>query len=342
MLSGFDSGLSSPIDDAAMSQASSGGISRFLAPPFVALSNLRRSNTEVSAGTAAASVAPTSAAPGGGRNVSSAYSGIMTSDCGSAIPPLEFNKHLGRSQDLTNLEDHLVRSPISGSDVFLPMGGGSDAGDDDGGDGMGRRHSRLRSDTGFSEAASRYESSVTDNSAAGMGRGADGGARGRGDGVGGGNSRLSLGVGARAVGVGARAGAGAHSRSPTSAAGSRFESCSPVSNSTALSRVGGSPTSMLTGGGGDGRRHHGSGIGVGGLAGGARGAGLYTGQSVASSMRSGSSFFRAGSASSGLSSGGGRISSGSASSWDEEDLQNMGARWLSERAFNQKFEDSKK
>lgn len=106
--------------------------------------------------------------------------------------------------------------------------------------------------------------------------------------------------------------------SPTSAAGSRFEG-SPSSNATSLSRIagGGSPTAAPGG----------------------RDMDPTTARSVASSMRStDSSFFQASSSRSHKS--GTRVSSAaSGSSWDEEDLQNIGARWLSERAYNQQFEE---
>lgn len=106
--------------------------------------------------------------------------------------------------------------------------------------------------------------------------------------------------------------------SPTSAAGSRFEG-SPSSNATSLSRIagGGSPTAAPGG----------------------RDMDPTTARSVASSMRStDSSFFQPSSSRSHKS--GTRVSSAaSGSSWDEEDLQNIGARWLSERAYNQQFEE---
>lgn len=147
---------------------------------------------------------------------------------------------------------------------------------------------------------------------------------------------------------GSRGGAhGAHNRSglvlepatPNSAAGSRFDTSSPGSAMTFTSRVGiGSPTSAA---GPRGALHVGAGAG-----GGASG-GPMTGRSVASSMRSdgGSSFFRGGGAGgasqrSGDSRGVG-ISSASNSSWDEEDLQNMGTRWLADRAYNQQFDEHK-
>lgn len=151
-----------------------------------------------------------------------------------------------------------------------------------------------RSEAGYSEAASRYDASFD--------RGA--GRRGR---------SVSSGVGPPPTLV-----IDAESRSPTSAAGSRFED-SPSSDATSMSRVAGSPTAA-SGRGGTGP--------------------LYTGRSAASSMRSGnSSFFKIGSARSLKSSESRGRSSASASSWDEDDLQNMGTRWLSERAYNQKFED---
>lgn len=99
---------------------------------------------------------------------------------------------------------------------------------------------------------------------------------------------------------------------PTSAAGSRFPD-SPSSYAT--SRLPGSPTA------------------------GGRARGQHTSRSTASSMRSGS-FFPDGASTSNRSMNSGSaagISSVSGSSWDEDDLQNVGARWLSDRAFNQKF-----
>lgn len=103
---------------------------------------------------------------------------------------------------------------------------------------------------------------------------------------------------------------------PNSAAGSRFPD-SPTSYATSALPL--SPTAIEGGGGG----------------------GPYTGRSAASSMRSGS-FFQDGTAtSSSLQSaqtGSGRaISTTSVTSWDEEDIQNIGARWLSDRAYNQKY-----
>lgn len=164
-----------------------------------------------------------------------------------------------------------------------------------------------RSDTGFSEAASRYEPTPTRNrrrvSALGTVAAANAG----------------LGPGARASALGLDLG------TLTSAAGSRFDG-SPSSRASFMSRVGGgaSPTSAGRGGGR------------------ARlGAAPYTGRSVASSIRSdtNSSFFKSGSSRSVESRA--RVSSASASSWDDEDLQNMGAQWLSERAYNQKFDEQK-
>ena len=115
---------------------------------------------------------------------------------------------------------------------------------------------------------------------------------------------------------------GIDTSSPNSAAGSRFEG-SPSSHATTMSRIAGgsSPSGIV----------HGR----------VRDPGPMTGRSVASSMRStGSSFFQPSSSKSHRSGDSGtRVSSAaSASSWDEEDLQNMGTRWLSERAYNQQFD----
>lgn len=165
----------------------------------------------------------------------------------------------------------------------------------------------TRSEAGFSDAASRYDGMPAFNHQ---------GSRGGG-------------------------GSGAHANpgglvldlaTPNSAAGSRFDTSSPGSAMTFTSRVGiGSPTSAAA-------------AGRGALQGGA-GGGPLTGRSVASSMRSdgGSSFFRtsSGSQRSGESRGGVAASAASVSSWDDEDLQNMGTRWLADRAYNQQFDEAK-
>eukprot|EP00752_Nemacystus_decipiens_P002006 g1927.t1 len=116
---------------------------------------------------------------------------------------------------------------------------------------------------------------------------------------------------------------------PNSAAGSRFDTSSPGSAMTFTSRVGiGSPTA-----------------GTGGMGAGGGGGGPLTGRSMASSMRSdgGSSFFHAGGGSqrSGDSRGNVTVGAASVTSWDEEDLQNMGTRWLADRAYNQQFDEHK-
>ncbi|CAM9777623.1 unnamed protein product [Scytosiphon promiscuus] len=120
---------------------------------------------------------------------------------------------------------------------------------------------------------------------------------------------------------------------PNSAAGSRFDTSSPASAATFTSRVGvGSPTAAGAGGGRRGRGFGGAPL---------------TGTSMASSMRSdgGSSFFKnsAGGESqrSVDSRGMGGAESASAASWDEDDLQNMGTRWLADRAYNQQFDEQK-
>lgn len=236
---------------------------------------------------------------------------------------------MGLSQDLTGLHG---ASAGAGAGAAGP-GGGSGGEDDD-------ERPRLNSDfseavpseAAFSEAASRYHDPAP-------------GGRG---------GRRSAGP----VGVGI--GTGLHSNrpagldmyeleTPNSAAGSRFDTASsPGSAMTFASRVGvESPTAAaaraaaLRGGNGGGR---------GGFGGGGGGGGLLTGRSAASSMRSDaeSSFFRGGSA---LSAAGssqrsvdsrGRLkSSASTTSWDEEDLQNMGTRWLADRAYNQQFDEKK-
>lgn len=157
-----------------------------------------------------------------------------------------------------------------------------------------------RSDAAYSEAASQYDPAPTAAAAAGAAR-----------------SRA-----AAAAGSDARRGLDTL-RTASSAAGSRFDG-SPTSNASFMSRVAGSPTE---GGGGGGAR-----------AGGA-GAAPYTTRSAVSSIRSdaGSSFFR-GSGSARSMESRAKMSDASGSSFDEEDLQNMGTRWLSERAYAQKYD----
>lgn len=161
-----------------------------------------------------------------------------------------------------------------------------------------------RSDAGFSDAASRYEGTPAFNQ-----------------------------QGPRSSGIGRAhhtSGLVLEPPTPNSAAGSRFDTSSPGSAMTFTSRVGiGSPTAAAAGA---------RGAGVGG--------GPLTGRSVASSMRSdgGSSFFRAGGGSqrSGDSRGNAGVgTAASVTSWDEEDLQNMGTRWLADRAYNQQFDEHK-
>lgn len=176
---------------------------------------------------------------------------------------------------------------------------------------IGARGGSPRSDAGFSDAASRYDGTPSFAGQAPHGGGS--------------------GIPRRPSGL------AVDPTSPTSAAGSRFDTSSPGSAMTFASRVGfGSPT----GKGGRGGRGAAGGGGV--------GAAPLTARSVASSMRSDgdSSFFKTSAAGSSQRSsdsrgGGAGFGSASGSSWDEEDLQNMGTRWLADRAYNQQFDEQK-
>lgn len=173
----------------------------------------------------------------------------------------------------------------------------------------------AQSEAAFSEAASRYEAGPS----AAVGGG--GGNRG---------SRRGTGVFELVT--------------PTSAAGSRFDASSPGSAMTFASRVGVESPTAAAARAAAASRGSGASRGGGGGGGGLGVGGLLTGKSAASSMRSDaeSSFFRSGGSQRSLDSRGGRASEASAtSSWDEEDLQNLGTRWLADRAYNQQFDESK-
>lgn len=174
------------------------------------------------------------------------------------------------------------------------------------------------SDGGYSEAGSRYDSLRVDGPGQSGGGGEGGGGGGAAAAAASASASAAL---ARDRQEGKRPGVAMEPPTPNSAAGSRFPD-SPSSNTTSISRLAGSPTPGNVGA-----------------------SGAYTARSIASSIRSSmnSSFFRSAGSSarshrSGASSQG-KVSSASGSSWDEEDLQNMGARWLSDRAYNQQFDE---
>lgn len=191
------------------------------------------------------------------------------------------------------------------------------AGGEDGARSPGAFSVAGRSEAGFSDAASRYDNSFAASRESGVSLAGRVGLTGASGGGGGGGRPTRL------DGLAIQ-----QPSSPNSAAASRFDTSSPASATTFTSRVGvGSPTAGAPGG----KARVGAG-------------GPLTGRSTASSMRSdgGSSFFRAsgGSQRSGDSRGMG-AGSASASSWDEEDLKNMGTRWLADRAYNQQFDEQK-
>ncbi|CAM9432276.1 unnamed protein product [Ectocarpus sp. 13 AM-2016] len=242
-----------------------------------------------------------------GQSASSGLTGVSAGTAagsGSGVVPVgAARKDMGFSQDLSGL---------------TPTRTGR--GEEDGARSPGAFSVAGRSEAGFSDAASRYDNSFAASRESGV--------------------SLAGRVGLTA-GAGAGGGGGPPTRldgleiqqpsSPNSAAASRFDTSSPASATTFTSRVGvGSPTAAPAGAGGRAR------VGAGGP---------LTGRSAASSMRSdgGSSFFRAsgGSQRSGDSRGIGGAGSASASSWDDEDLQNMGTRWLADRAYNQQFDAQK-
>lgn len=290
-------GRQSPGNESAMSQVSIAA-SRFLSSPTNAFgAQLRRPSASSGVGgvglrTGVASTAlpananDTTTSRGGGIGGAET---MTAAGSGSAVVPVgAAGTEMGFSQDLTGMTggdaEGRPRSPSSFSEAG-------------------------RSEAGFSDAASRYDSTSAFNHHQGSV------SRGRGSGA---YNPSGLVI---------------EPATPMSAAGSRFDTSSPGSALTFTSRVGvGSPTAVA---------------GARGAMRGGAGGGPLTGRSVASSMRSdgGSSFFLAGgggggSQRSGESRGVG-ISSASASSWDEDDLQNMGTRWLADRAYNQQFDENK-
>lgn len=314
-------GRQSPGNQSAMSQVSIAA-SRFNSSPVNAFGAQLRARSAssgfgvgagVAGGPRAASGASAALLPSSNANVDDAASSssvggaeTMTEAASEVVPVGAARADMGYSQDLSGM----TGGTRTGS------GAGARAGAEGGRPRSPSAFSESApSEAGFSDAASRYDSmTFTHHQGAG--------------------------------GSGGRTSSGVHGRSgllviepatPNSAAGSRFDAASVSSPGSALtftSRVGpGSPTAAA---------------GVRAALGGGRGGGgggPLTGNSMASSLRSdgGSSFFRAGGGGSqnGADSRGAGASSASVSSWDEEDLQNMGTRWLADRAYNQKYDDHK-